>query len=86
MTSYTVEWNPVAERELAKIWNTAVDRAAVTRAQALADRLLAQNPHGNGWHVSEGLHQINCPPLAISFIIDEAQKLVTVTSVRKIIS
>jgi hypothetical protein len=86
MNPYTVEWDSAAEDELIRIWLRAVDRAAVTAAQNKVDRLLGRDPHGNGHALSEGLHQINCPPLAVSYTIDDSQWYVEVTWVRQIIS
>jgi hypothetical protein len=85
MNPYTVEWTPEAENQLALIWLRASDRAAITAAQNQADRLLARDPHGHGRSLSEGLHQIDCPPLAISYTIDDTRREVEVTGVREII-
>jgi hypothetical protein len=60
----------------------STDRPAVNAAQVRADRLLARDPHGNGRHLSEGLYQIDCPPLAISYTIDDQKREVKVVSVR----
>jgi hypothetical protein len=70
---------------LADIWMSSSDRAAVNAASNQADRLLARDPYGNGRHVAEGLYQIDCPPLAISYTIDDAQGLVQVEAVREIV-
>jgi hypothetical protein len=86
MNPYTVNWQPAAEDALTEIWIAASDRAAVTAAQALADRLLARDPARHGRHVSEGLYQIDCPPLAISYTIDDTKRHVEVTWVREIVS
>lgn len=86
MTPSTVDWQPTAEDALTEIWINSADRAAVTTAQALADRLLARDPNGHGRHVAEGLYQIDCPPLAISYTIDTNRHLVEVTWVREIVS
>jgi hypothetical protein len=86
MNSHTVEWLDAAEDELTRIWLRAANRAAVTAAQHQADQLLARNPHGNGRYLSEGLYQIDCPPLAISYTIDDSRHRVEVTWVREIIA
>ena len=75
MSAYDVEWLPPAENQLTNIWLGSADRPAVNAAQVIADRLLARDPHANGTHVSEGLYQINCPPLAIS--MDELDELMS---------
>jgi hypothetical protein len=81
MTPFTVEWEPGAEDELAGIWLQASDPAAVTRAQAQADQLLAQDPLGNGRHMSEGLHRIDVPPLVLTYTVNAKQRKVTVNGV-----
>jgi hypothetical protein len=79
---FTVEWLPLAQDELARIWIYASDRNAVTTAQARADRLLQTDPVGNGQHISEGYYRIHVPPLIISYTIDEDQNQVEVAWVR----
>jgi hypothetical protein len=80
---WTVQWDPAAEDELARIWLRAADRGAVSAAQARADQLLSRDPLTNGRHLSEGLYQIDVPPLAISYTVDQARQLVVVTWVRR---
>ncbi len=79
MNGYTVEWLAVALNELATLWLQAADRRAVTAAQNEADRLLAQDPHGNGRYLSEGLYHIAVRPLVVSYTIDPARRVVQVT-------
>jgi plasmid stabilization system protein ParE len=45
---YTVVWLSAAEDELARIWNAAPDRQAVTRAADQADRVLSTAPDTQG--------------------------------------
>jgi len=52
--NYSVDWTPAARATLATIWIGAVDRQAVTLAQARMDRLLAVDPLRNGAPLSEG--------------------------------
>jgi hypothetical protein len=70
MNLFTVEWEPDAEDTLARIWLTAPDPDAVTRAQARADQLLARNPTGHGRHLHEGVYRLDVPPLAVVYTVD----------------
>lgn len=79
MTPFDVDWLPVAEDELARIWLRAHDRQAVSAAQARADHLLARDPVGNGRHVAEGLYAIDVPPLRLTYTIDSTTRKVEVT-------
>ncbi len=78
MSNFTVDWEPAAEIDLARLWLNAPDPLAVTRAQAEIDRLLERDPVGNGRHLSEGLYRLHVPPLAVTYTIDTEQKLVKV--------
>jgi hypothetical protein len=80
--NYTVDWDPDAEIELARIWLQAPDPGAVTRAQAEIDRLLGRNPDGHGQHLAEGLWRIDVSPLAATYTIDAVRRQVQVTGVR----
>jgi hypothetical protein len=81
MSRYTVDWDPEAEDDLARAWMRASDPSAVTRAQVEADRLLAQDPIGNGRHLSEGLYRMEVPPLIVSYTVDTVRQHAQVTSV-----
>jgi len=85
VTNYHVRWEQETEAQLTRIWLTSHPRAAVTKAQADADRLLAQDPYRHSRFVSEGLYRLDIPPLAIDFTIDDAARTVTVESVRRIV-
>jgi hypothetical protein len=82
MKRFTVDWEPDAEDELARIWMQADDPSAVARAQVKADQLLASDPIGKGHHVSEGLYQIHVPPLVLTYSVDAAKQFVQVAWVR----
>jgi hypothetical protein len=82
MNQFGVEWDPAAEDELARLWLQSSDPAAITAAQAQADRLLSQDPIKYGRHLSEGLYCIEVPPLVLTYTIDQANRLVEVTWVR----
>jgi mRNA-degrading endonuclease RelE of RelBE toxin-antitoxin system len=79
--SYDVDWDSSARHTLAAIWIKAVNRQAVTTAQALIDRLLAADPIKNSKPLSEGLYAIDVHPLRVVFEIDESRKSVIVVSV-----
>jgi hypothetical protein len=79
--SYTVNWETPALNTLATIWIRAVNRRAVTTAQARIDRLLSVDPLDNGVPVSEGLYAIEVHPLRALFEVLEASKSVKVVSV-----
>jgi hypothetical protein len=84
MNSFTVDWTPAAEDELADIWLQATDRNAVTAAQAALEKRLEQDPTGYGQHHSEGLYSITVPPLHAFYSIDFARQFVQVTDVREV--
>lgn len=44
MNPFQVEWEEIAENELARIWLNASDPQAVTAAQAQADQYLSRDP------------------------------------------
>jgi hypothetical protein len=81
MKPFDVEWLPEAEDELAVMWLNAVDRPAVTAAQARADQLLARDPDANGRHLSEGLYAIDVLPLRLNYTINRAARKVEVSEV-----
>jgi hypothetical protein len=83
MSPFTVEWDPDAEIELARIWLHAGDPGAVTQAQAQINQLLARHPSGHGQPLSEGLWRIEVPPLVANYTIDDAGQHVQVTWVRQ---
>jgi hypothetical protein len=82
MNPWQVEWNPLAEQELARLWLLSSDPAGMTAAQARIDQLLSRNPAGYGRFLSEGLYAIDVPPLTATYEIDDNARLVTVTWVR----
>ena len=79
MTPWTLDWDPVAEQELTRLWLNAPDRRAMTVAQARAEGMLARDPLGHGQHLSEGLYLIRVPPLTLHYTIDDDAKHVEVT-------
>ena len=81
MTRYSVALNEEAENDLIDIWVNAVDRNAVTQAQAEIERRLGSDPKAYGNFVSEGLWRIDLPPLVAFYSIDDARSAVQVTNV-----
>lgn len=80
---YSVDWDSDARAELANLWlRQAALRSAITAAQAMIDRLLASNPAGNAISVSEALYAIIERPLKVQYEISNADRSVTVVSVR----
>ncbi|AMV28639.1 hypothetical protein VT84_29815 [Gemmata sp. SH-PL17] len=77
--NFTVDWQPEADDGLADVWTGASDQAAVTRASALVDQLLALDPLGLGEYLSEGLWRVRVPPLVVHYTVDLARRHVDVT-------
>ncbi len=46
--NYAVIWLPDAEQELAALWLTSLDRALVTKAAAVLDKMLERDPQNQG--------------------------------------
>jgi plasmid stabilization system protein ParE len=83
---YRVVWRRIARDQLALIWTTAPDRAAVTEAANAIDALLERNPSNCG-ESREGNQRILIErPLVVVFAVDEQQKKVVVLSVRLVAS
>jgi hypothetical protein len=55
----------------------------VTAAQAAIDAELARDPLARAVHVSEGLYRLRCAPLQVLFELDEHNRQVRVTAVRR---
>lgn len=79
MEQYQVEWDPLAENELARLWLGAEDPLAISMAQAQADNFLARDAKKYGRYLSEGLYRIDVSPLIFYFTIDSANASVEVT-------
>ncbi|MBA4063234.1 MAG: hypothetical protein C0501_05885 [Isosphaera sp.] len=84
MDDFELRLLPAAEDDLADIWVRAPDRAAVNRADALADQLLRRDPVGNGRLVAEGLYRLTLPPLAYYYAVDTDRRLVEVSVIREV--
>ena len=66
---------------LTAIWLLSPDRRAVTAAQARIDQLLAADPLGHGFPVSEGLYAIEVHALRPAFELSVADRRVKVVAV-----
>ena len=76
MTPWHVVWDAEAEDQLARIWLNSTNRAAITAAQAQADRLLSDDPSVYGRYLSEGLYALDVPPLVLNFTMDATARSV----------
>jgi hypothetical protein len=72
--NFTVGWEPDTWAELHQLWATLPDPAAERTAAETAERLLADDPVGNGQLLSEGLWRIVVSPLALYYTIDPARR------------
>ncbi|MGL6097745.1 MAG: hypothetical protein ACRC7O_18340 [Fimbriiglobus sp.] len=65
---YTVDWEPSAEQDLARVWVAAEDQDAVTRATDLLDSNLAREPLAVGEaRISSVVRVAFEPPLGVEF-------------------
>ncbi|MBI3467800.1 MAG: hypothetical protein HY000_32730 [Planctomycetes bacterium] len=81
MTRYQIFWPEDVLNELAQIWVSYPDRAAVASASNLADVILSTAPSQFGDDVSEGLLSLSIEPLHILFAVSEMDKRVEVAAV-----
>jgi hypothetical protein len=80
---YTVIWLKKAEDQLARLWTDASDRAAVTAAADTIDSLLRWRPAERGESRSERSRILIEGVLAVLFEINEEDRLVYVTAVKR---
>jgi hypothetical protein len=78
---YTVVWKPVAERELAALWNAAVDRRTITDAANALDKMLQVDAEEVGESRSGGTRIAFAPPLGVRFVVQEQDRMVVVFAV-----
>ncbi len=82
---FTVVWQPSAIQELARIWNTAMDRNAVAQAADAIDAKLKRDPFSAGEsRAFPELRYLVIRPLVVAFRISEADGLVTVFMVKPV--
>jgi hypothetical protein len=79
--SYFVDWKPDALDGLSAAWVAATDKAAVNDADAEIARLLARDPRAVGSHASEGLRQLDVPPLRAYYSVDVTNRVVEVLQI-----
>lgn len=79
--SYSVEWLPDAERELARIWLSAADRDAVTKAANWIDGQLRFDPATQGESRPNGRRILLAAPLGVVFRVVPLDRKVAVAHV-----
>jgi plasmid stabilization system protein ParE len=79
---FTLTWSDVALRQVAELWLSAVDRAAVTSATDRIDKLLTSDPQLHSAPLREGLHKIIVPPMVALFEIREGDRVVEIACIR----
>jgi hypothetical protein len=81
---YTVVWRTSAKNRLAEIWLDASDQAAVGAAANRIDLELQRDPQLKGESRSGNRRILIELPLAIVYRIDDADRKVWVTSIRRL--
>ena len=79
--NFTVGWEPDTRAELHQLWATLPDPAGVRAAADTAERLLGDDPIGNGQLLSEELWRIIVPPLRLYYEIDSTRRHVQITDI-----
>lgn len=79
--SFTVECLPSVEQDLADLWTSAPDRAAVTAAANAIDAALQRDPLHEGEARSGPGRILFIPPLVVLYNVDENVLHVTVWDV-----
>lgn len=77
----TVVWKAAALDDLADIWTSAPDRAAVTAAADVIDATLRVDPYTWSESRSGATRVMVVPPLVVSFDVSDPDCLVTVQAV-----
>jgi hypothetical protein len=80
---FTVVWTSPSQNDLADLWISAEDRAAITKAADMIDRLLRQAPFANSESRTSNSRIMIVPPLAVAYDVSEKDCLVTVWAVWK---
>ncbi len=81
---YTVTWKPATKDQLAEIWMTAPDRAAVSAAANAIDRLLRDNAQNEGEGRGGISRTLIVEPLIVVYDVHELDRRVDVLSVRHV--
>ena len=82
--NYTVVWIKRAEAKLARIWNASADRREVTRAAHEIDVQLRDDPRDCGESRPDDVRIFFVRPLAVTFRIEEDDRIVRVADVWRI--
>jgi hypothetical protein len=80
---WTVVWVPEAEQELARLWMNTADRDRITLAAAEIERRLRFDPESAGESRAAGRRILIAPPLAATFRVSPADRLVQVLNLRE---
>src|SRR6476620_10960244 len=81
--TYTVVWEPPAERDLAALWLRSRMKYAMTEAVARIDTILKYAPNQIGEPREHGRRALFSWPLGVSYAINEDDRLVRILSVWK---
>lgn len=81
---FTVVWKPAAERQLAEIWLSASDRDTVTSATEAIESALTIRADELGESRPLDCRIAFVAPLAVTFRVTAADRLVEVVSVRRV--
>lgn len=79
--NFTVTWKPAAENELAELWTTGPDRAAIGAAADQIDVQLRRDPLAVGESRAEPMRILIEPPLAVNYQVNELDRTVWVSDV-----
>jgi hypothetical protein len=83
---YTVIWLPGAEAELANLWIDETFRKSTAEAARRIDRTLERDPEAAGESRDAGLRILIEPPLAVTFRVSSADRLVVVLNIWSVIA
>ena len=78
---FTVVWTKEAMDDLMEIWTQSADRQAITKASDRIDAVLRRNPLGVGKAMVDDGRMLFEVPLAVTFRVSDADRLVTVNFV-----
>lgn len=84
MTRYTVTYSQDALQALARLWLSASDRRAVTRAGDAIEVELGVDAPIKGCPASSEFRQLIIAPLVIEYTVKEDDRIVTIWSVRHV--
>jgi hypothetical protein len=82
--TFTVVWRPEAERTLAKLWNSAPDRQAVTDAADAIDVLLRTAPLEVGESRVVNIRILTVSPLSVYYDVHADDRLVAFWAVWRV--